>query len=123
MRLVGAGSLPDTLRNCRRQEICGNAEGCQELPYLVFQILSEHLLLNSLRIAVLYRVREIVQVGASLTNEFEACGLSVPWMDRRHPIFGKSFEFVQSREPAFKVSFLQIKVRLIVDQVRGEKRF
>ena len=44
-------------------------------------------------------------------------------MDRHHPIFGKRFEFVQAYKPAFKVSFLQIKVRLVVDQIRREKRF
>src|ERR1700681_3180932 len=70
-----------------------------------------------------YCVREIVDVGACLPNEFKTCSLSVPWMDRHHPIFGKRFEFVQAYKPAFKVSFLQIKVRLVLDQIRREKRF
>jgi hypothetical protein len=90
---------------------------------VVFRILGQHLLLDSFRISVLYCVREIVDVGACLPNEFKTCGLSVPWMDRHHPIFGKRFEFVQAYKPAFKVSFLQIKVRLVVDQIRREKRF
>jgi hypothetical protein len=90
---------------------------------VVFRILGQHLLLDSFRIAVLYCVREIVDVGACLPNKFKTCGLSVPWMDRHHPIFGKRFEFVQAYRPAFKVSFLQIKVRLVLDQIRREKRF
>lgn len=90
---------------------------------MVLRVLSQHLLFGSLCIAGLYRIGEVVQIGARLANEFETPNLSVPRMDRRHPIFGKRFEFLQAREPAFKVSFLQIEVRLIVDQVRREKRF
>lgn len=43
-------------------------------------------------------------------------------MNRRYAIFSKRLELIQSREPAFQMSFLQIEVRLVVDQIRRKKR-
>ena len=90
---------------------------------MVFRILGQHLLLDSFRISVLYCVREILDVGAYLPNEFKTCGLSVPWMDRHHPIFGKRFEFVQAYKQLSRCRSCRDKVRLVVDHIRREKRF
>ena len=76
------------------------AECRQELLHVVVGVFAQHPLLRRLRISAPDCFREVVQVGASLPNEFKACGLSVTGIYRRHTVFTELFEFVQTSEPA-----------------------
>lgn len=85
---------------------------------MMMRVFCEQALFGGVCISGLDRLRKVLQVGASLPDQFETRGLSVSWMNRRYAIFSKRFELIQSREPAFQMSFLQIEVRLVVDQIR-----
>jgi hypothetical protein len=70
-------SLRD-LRSGRRRKVGGYAEDFQELLHVVVRVFAQHMLLRGPRIASLHSVSKVMKVGASLSNEFETCGLPVP---------------------------------------------
>ena len=66
---------------------------------MVVGVFAKHALLGSVCVSALDRVCKIVEVRASLFDEFKSCGLSVAGMNRCHAIFRELFELVQPHKP------------------------
>jgi len=86
---------------------------------VVVVVFAKHAPLGSFCVSALDRVCKIVEVRASLFDEFKSCGLSMTGMNRCHAIFSELFELVQAQKPTIEMFLLQIEMRLVVDQVRG----
>src|SRR5215472_267286 len=89
---------------------------------MVVGIFGQNPLLSGFGITGLHCVGKIVKVGTCLPNEFEAGGLAMAGMKRLYTSFREILEFIESREPAHQMPLLQIQMRLVVNQIRGEKR-